>query len=300
MYRMFVEEGRTEREIASVLNSEGCRTDLGRAWTRGTVHQVLTNDKYVGDNVYNRVSFKLKKKRVLNPPDMWIRAEGVFTPIVNPALFERVRAIVQARSRRLTNEEMLTRLDALRHEAGWLSGLVIDERDDMPSSSSYRARFGSLLRAYTLIGYSVGRDYDYIAVNRELRAMHPAVVANATAAITRLGGTLRRDPDTDLLTINEEFTVSLVICRAFRTAGGALRWKIRLETGLRPDITVALRMDDTNHDVLDCYLLPRLELPKASALRVGDDNGFAVDAYRFDTLDALFHLAARTQIRSVA
>ena len=33
------------------------------------MHQVLTNEKYIGNNVYNRVSFKLKKKRVINPPD---------------------------------------------------------------------------------------------------------------------------------------------------------------------------------------------------------------------------------------
>ena len=30
------------------LNAEGYRTDLDRPWTRGTVHQVLTNEKYLG------------------------------------------------------------------------------------------------------------------------------------------------------------------------------------------------------------------------------------------------------------
>jgi DNA invertase Pin-like site-specific DNA recombinase len=300
MYRMFLDDGQTEREIASILNAEECRTDLGRPWTRGTVHQVLTNDKYAGHNVYNRVSFKLKKKRVVNPPDMWVRADGAFTPVVEPALFERVRAIVHERCRRLSNEEMLTRLEALRRTAGGLSGLIIDEQDEMPSSSSYRTRFGSLLRAYTLIGYSTGRDYDYLEINRVLRAMHPEVIAASTTAIAALGGTLRQHADSDLFTVNDEFTLSIVICRSFRTPSGALRWKIRLDSGLYPDITVALRMDAANQDVLDCYLLPRLELPKASALRVGDDNGFALDSYRFETLDALFDLAARSQIRSVA
>ena len=74
-------QGRTE--IADVLNAEGHHTDLGRPWTRGTVHQVLTNEKYIGNNVYNRVSFKLKKKRVVNPPDMWIRADGAFESVVS-------------------------------------------------------------------------------------------------------------------------------------------------------------------------------------------------------------------------
>lgn len=76
--RTFVETGKPEREIAAHLNERGIATDLGRLWTRGTVHQVLINEKYIGNNVWNRISYKLKKKRVRNDPDMWIRADGVF------------------------------------------------------------------------------------------------------------------------------------------------------------------------------------------------------------------------------
>jgi len=70
IYEMFVKEGRRESEIAAILNSRGILTDLGRPWSAGTVHEVLTNEKYVGNNVYNQRSFKLKKNRVTNPPDM--------------------------------------------------------------------------------------------------------------------------------------------------------------------------------------------------------------------------------------
>ncbi len=69
MYRMFVEDGRSEREIAETVNAEGHLTDLERPWSRASVHQVLTNEKYIGNNVYNKVSFKLKHKRVVNPND---------------------------------------------------------------------------------------------------------------------------------------------------------------------------------------------------------------------------------------
>ena len=83
-------------------------TDLGRPWTRGTVHQVLINEKYIGNNVWNRRSFKLKKKRVRNSPDMWIRAEGAFEPIVDRDLFDAAQSIIRERShRRFTDEEML-------------------------------------------------------------------------------------------------------------------------------------------------------------------------------------------------
>jgi hypothetical protein len=230
---------------------------------------------------------------------MWIRCDGVFAPIVEPALFQAVRTIIQERNRRFTDPEMLDRLATLLSNKGWLSGFVIDEQEDMPSSSAYRARFGSLVRAYRLVGYSPGRDYEYVEINRILRAMHPQVVAATVTGIERIGGAVDRDPATDLLTINDEFTASVVVCRSFRTAAGPLRWKIRLDAGLRPVITVALRMDSANRDILDYYLLPRLDVA-VPELRIKEENGLSLDAYRFDSLDSLFSLAARTRIRTAA
>jgi DNA invertase Pin-like site-specific DNA recombinase len=299
VYRMFLEDRRTEREIASILNDEGISTDLGRPWTRGTVHQLLTNEKYIGNNVYNRKSFKLKKKRVANPPDMWIRTEGAFEPIIELTCFQAVRTVVQERNRRFTDPEMLERLAALLNSTGRLSGLVIDEQEDMPSSSAYRSRFGTLVRAYRLVGYSPDRDYEYVEINRTLRAMHPKLVAETVAGIERIGGAVRTDPATDLLTVNDEFTASIVISRSFQTAGGAMRWKIRIDASLRPDVTVALRMDSANREVLDYYLLPRVDVT-VPELRVKEENGFSLDTYRFDSLEWLFRLAARTRIRTAA
>lgn len=296
MYRMFVEEDRSESEIATVLNEEGVPTDLGRQWSRGTVHQVLTNEKYIGNNVYNRVSFKLKKKRVANPPDMWIRASAAFTAIIDPVVFEAVRRIVQERNRRFSSDEMLERLSALLKKTGWLSGLVIDEHEDMPSSSAYRARFGSLVRAYRLVGYAPGRDYEYLELNRVLRAMHSDVVAETVAAIEHLGGAVRLDPSSDLLTVNDEFTASIVISRSSQTLAGGLRWNIRLDTSLRPAITVAVRLDQANREAFDYYLLPSIDI-STPRLRLREENGFFLDAYRFDSLDSFFYLAARTQLR---
>jgi hypothetical protein len=118
IYQMFVDENRPEREIAEALNAEGKLTDLGRPWTRATVHQVLTNEKYIGNNVFNKVSFKLKQRRVVNPRDMWIRAEGVYPAIVDTALFSRAREIVDARSRHFTDDELLNALRAILEQHG--------------------------------------------------------------------------------------------------------------------------------------------------------------------------------------
>lgn len=65
IYQWFIEEGLSESQIAGRLNGMKVRTDLDREWTRATVNEVLTNEKYIGNNVYNRISFKLKKTRVV-------------------------------------------------------------------------------------------------------------------------------------------------------------------------------------------------------------------------------------------
>ena len=139
------------------------------------MHQVLINEKYVGHNVWNRISFKLKKKRTRNEPDMWIRADGAFPAIVDETLFDAAQAIIQARNLRLTDAEMLAGLHGLFQREGQLSGIIIDEADGLPSSSAYRSRFGSLLRAYSLVGFRPRRDYRYIEINRVLRKLHPAL-----------------------------------------------------------------------------------------------------------------------------
>jgi len=263
MSEMFVNEARPEREIAETLNAEGHRTDLDRPWIRATVHQVLTNEKYVGNNVFAKVSFKRKQRRVVNPREMWIRAEGAYPAIVDQALFLRAREIVDGRSRDFSDGELLDALRAILQRQGMLSGLVIDEEDDLPSSSAYRNRFGSLLRTYRLIGYEPDRDYSYIEINRALRRAHPQVVAKIIAGVARHGGLAVQDPDTDLDRANDEFTVSIVLVRCTATASGSLRWRTRLDTGLVPDIPIAVRMDEVNEAPRDYYLLPsNLELDR--------------------------------------
>lgn len=298
MYRLFA-SGVGEREIAERLNREGVVTDLGRPWTRGTVHQVLTNPKYVGDNVYNRVSNKLKQRRVANAPTLWVVAKGAFKPIVEAELFERAKAIVDDRSRRYDDTELLALLAGLLRAAGALSSLVIDEREDMPSSSVYRRRFGSLLRAYQLVGYAPDRDYRYIEANRRLRALHPDVVSAIVSGLEAAGGNVARDPATDLLSVNDEFTAAVVIARHRETAAGSARWRICLDMGLAPDVTVAVRMDAGNAAPLDYYVLPRIDMTEPR-LRLSESNGLSLDGYRFDDLDFFFSLAARVRFAEAA
>jgi DNA invertase Pin-like site-specific DNA recombinase len=299
MYRVFIEERIVESKLAKMLNERGITTDLGRAWTQGTVHQVLTNEKYVGNNVYNRMSFKLKQKRVVNPPDMWIRGNGAFESIIPLELFARAQCIIHERSKKYTNDELLDQLRRLLEREGRLSGLLIDEAEGIASSSVYRHRFSSLIQAYKLIAYTPERDYQFIETNRQLRLMYPKVVADVIERIRQIGGVVKREPNTDLLILNDEFTASLVIARCWQRESGAFRWLIRVDAGLKPDITVAVRMNAENREPLDYYLLPSLDMTFEKLL-LAEDNAASLDTYRFSTLDYFFGMAQRTGIPEAA
>ncbi|MEI5679522.1 MULTISPECIES: recombinase family protein [unclassified Mesorhizobium] len=299
VYHQFVAENRAEREIAEILNSRGLLTDLGRQWTRGTVHQLLINEKYIGNNVWGRTSFKLKQSRVKVSEDSWIRADNVFRPIVSKDVFSQAKAIIAKRSERLSDERMLDLLAGILEKCGHLSGMIIDETEDCPSSSSYLSRFGSLLRAYALVGFVPEHDYRYLEINRTLRKMHPQVVAAALEGIRDAGGEVEQDPDTDMLAINHEFIASIVIVRCFHTRAGSRRWKLRFDTVLNPDLTIAIRMDASNERVQDYYLLPRMDMHSA-ILHLCDHNGLSLDAYRFDTLESFYSMTSRAPLQEAA
>lgn len=299
MYHAFLRDGMKENEIALSLNQRRIRTDLGKIWTPGTVHQVLTNEKYIGNNVFNRTSNKLKIRHTVNAREKWVRADGVFEPIVSDGIFNSVQEVIVDRNRRFSDLEMLDKLKTLYRSKGWLSGIVIDEQDSMPSSGAYSHRFGSLLRAYKLIGYTPDRDYRYIEINKYLRKLHAKTIEDTTLKIQKIGSFTRYDESSGILHIYDELAVSIVICRCLQTRVGASRWNIRLDTGLRPDLTIAVRMDAGNQRPLDYYLLPSFEI-EHSKMRLSEDNGLALDVFRYENLDIFFQLAERAQIKEAS
>jgi DNA invertase Pin-like site-specific DNA recombinase len=295
IYHEFITGGKMESEIAARLNAQGIVTDYGRAWNRATVHQVLTNEKYIGNNVYSRTSCKLKKKHVNNPPEQWIRADGVYAGIVRQELFLRAREIILARSRKFTDEEMLEQLRAVLSKHGRISGILIDEMDGLPSSTAFSHRFGTLVNAYRLIGYDPGIDFSFIEENRRLRKRHPEIVAEVVQKITALGAHATWNIETELLEVNHEMCVSIVLCRHTQTGAGSSRWLIRLDASARPDITVAVRMDAMNEGIRDYYVLPAIDMTWEN-LRVAEANGIYLDTYRCDTLDFFFGMAERVNL----
>lgn len=299
IFRDFTETGLSERDIAQTLNGRGILSDFRRPWTPASVHQVLTNPKYVGANVYNRQSFKLKRKRVKNPPEMWITNPQAFTPLVARETYEKAMQIIHDRHRSYSDDQLLDRLRILLARVGRLSGMIIDEAEDMPSSSLYASRFGDLPRAYSLIGWVPGRDYSYLAINRLIRSQHKPLVAAIKDQLCATGARVDQDSKTDLLNINSEYTASLVLARCRESHAGSQRWIVRFDAVLEPDITIAARLHPGNQGVLDYYLLPSIA-DFGPSLRFAPHNPLSLEVFRFDDLTYFTEIARRVDVEEAA
>ena len=300
IYEWFIQNNLSESQIAEKLNSENIKTDFNRAWTRNTVHEVLTNEKYIGNNVFNKTSFKLKKAHVSNPIEQWIRKDQAFDAIVPLDMFYTAQGIIRERSRKYTDKELLDLLKTLYQKHGFLSGLIINESEITPKTGVYSNRFGSLLRAYELIGFKPERDFHYVEINKFLRKLHPEITQQVISEMAKFNGAyIQKDPLSDLIFINDEISISLVLTRCHKLNSGNYRWKVRFDTMLNPDITVVVRLDATNTAIKDYYLLPRLDF-MCHKISLGEFNPVELESFRFENLNYLFGMAERVKWKYIA
>ena len=137
---------------------------------------------------------------------------------------------------------------------------------------------------------------EFLEINRHLRRLHPEIIDRTQSTIAKLGGTVWRDPTTDLLHLTQELVNCLVLARCQRTADGLQRWRIRLDPSkYSPDITVAIRLDSRNAAELDYYLLPQLDLPQQE-LKVTERNSAHFECFRFDSLEFFYGMFEREPV----
>ncbi|WP_371319927.1 recombinase family protein [Variovorax sp. dw_308] len=289
IFSAYVERTLSEEAIAQWLNRLGVPTDLNRQWTRQTVHNVLTNERYLGCSLYNRRTAKLKQKSTRNAPVLWIRREGMFKPIVEESLFERAQALLAFRSH-CDDATMLRLLRELFARIGSISVAIIDEQDDMPCAATYRMRFGSLPKAYALAGLEADRDYAYIDLKRRLRAYGAKVTDRILRSLESAGCEVLRSLGNFRC---NGLAVALTVVRCGKAPDGRPQWRIPKAPREAPDLLAVVRMAVGNTDPLDYYLIPREEcqwLP----VRSGSDGCARFQQYKIQSFDGVEQALLKT------
>jgi len=154
----FVNERLSAPKIADRLNERGVtRCPYGK-WNNWVILDILTNPKYIGSMVYNRISKKLGSRQVRNPPEQWIVKPGSFEALVSQSVLEAAqRRLIQPRT--LSDQQLLDGLRLVLARHGRLSANMIDAAPEIPSFQYYAKRFGGLGKAYEAIGYAANVGY---------------------------------------------------------------------------------------------------------------------------------------------
>jgi DNA invertase Pin-like site-specific DNA recombinase len=292
IYRLFILQKKTRAQIARILNAKGILNEFGRPWRTRTVHQVLTNEKYIGNNVYNRRSFKLRRTRIKNSPDAWVRADGAFEPIIDGSSFRAARRIITAKTKHLSDEEALQRLRLCKEKHGRLSTSIIDNDEELPCSVTYTSKFGSLQRAFQLAGYFGSKPS--ADRHRKSRSAKRAVTQTIVEKIKNDGGDVRFKAG-GLLLVDGSLSISvkLAICRT--TPTGLLRWDFVV--GKTPlDIMIAVRIEENSDSTRDYYLFPRSVLSRPH-VRLSEKTT-RWDGCKIESLDGLRNRLHQVQMQT--
>ncbi len=75
IYDWFANERLSTPKIVDRLNALGVERHPFRPWNEYVVRNILTNPKYTGTMVFNRLSGKLRSRRIVNPPELWVVAQ---------------------------------------------------------------------------------------------------------------------------------------------------------------------------------------------------------------------------------
>jgi DNA invertase Pin-like site-specific DNA recombinase len=298
IYKSFVDLGRSESRIARDLNAQGTKTSTDRPWTRAEVHKILVSPKYVGANVFNRHSLRLGQKKVRNPPEMWVRCDSAFQPLVSDQDFRKAQAIISSRPQRFTDKAMLDELRGLLRVSGRLNAELINEARTMPSSSTYCHRFGGLDQAYQQVGWTRIGNLNNVESSRRFKAARRNIISAILHSIKSCGAELQSIDPYGLLAINNQFTASIKVARCVDNRPGN-GWKVSFDRSLPPDLTLIVRMAVGNGSILDYYVLPSGNLP-SKALYIGEHTTMALNSFRFDNLDFFLSLCKRKPIKGAA
>jgi DNA invertase Pin-like site-specific DNA recombinase len=260
IYRMLVSDKRTVYAIARELNDRNIEYTGKSKWDYQAVYNVLTHPKYGGCHVFGRTSCKLYTPMVRLPKSEWILKPSAFEPIVDAMTFAEAQKILESRTFNRTDEQLLDSLRTLLASERRLSLHLIQNSPDVPSPSTYRNRFGSLRRAYDLIGYGNPNQFGPIDLRRRTMALRDQLFTHIVAAfpgkisIVKLGGRWR-----SRLRLSSGPIVSVIVARSFRAWKETIRWQIdpvRRECNF---ITLLTRLDANNHAFLDFHIFPYID-----------------------------------------
>lgn len=292
IFRMLLSDKRTVYSIACELNRRGVPY-LDSKWDYQAVYNILTHPKYAGFSVFARSSRKLYTPAVKLPKSQWVLTPGAFQPIVDSEAFNRAQDILAGRTINRSDEEALEVLKRLLAAKGRLSLRLIYDCPDAPSPSTYRHRFGSLRRAYELIGYGHPDQFKNTDLRRRTLALRAELIERLAAtfpgrvSIVRRGGRWRTR-----LRLSNEIIVSVLIARSLRPLKYCVRWQVDPHPVERKYVTLLARLTQDNSAFLDFHVFRRID--RTGRFRVSPNDPWLKTGRKLGSLEQFCDAAEKS------
>lgn len=245
IFRMFVRERQGLTAIVDRLNKDGMHREAGQRWNTHYVQHVLTSPRYAGVNVVGRTQRRMKSKtREYRPREGWLYVEGAFEPLVDRRVFDAAQALFLSRRTPLTERQMLDGLTRLCQRHGRLSTALINAAPEVPHSSRYIRKFGSMAVAYERIGYKLSARQKALSealVARRRKSALPGIEAlGAEGVIRHLRELLAKHGRLSLEIVNDSLGTGAYQQAATKFGGGRRLYAL---AGYRPNKRQAAMFD---------------------------------------------------------
>ena len=270
IYQMLITEGRGVNWIARELNRNHVPFVGAAGWDYKAVQKILTHPKYVGCHVFGRTTQKLCTPRVPSPKPEWTVTPSAFERIVDQATFDRAQEILQKRSQRKSNQELIDGLRSLLAAEGKLTLALIQQSPIVPSGTMYRKRFGGLRRAYELVGYD-SRFIDRGTTRRRTAALRKELIAEILARFPDLVTIVpQHGRRRTQLRLQSGCRVEVVISRSVRPWKKTVRWLVHLVPHGSQVVTLLARLNPENTAFQDFHVIPSVHRFKCFYIRLYD------------------------------
>lgn len=171
IFSLCAHQNMTLCQIAGELNATGSIW-RGKPWDSERVSRILRSRRYLGLNVWGKRSLKLHGSNVLTSLSSWASSKARYKPIIEKSTLQQAQRALAARHIHYDPPELLSKLQRLLACRGRLSEDIINGSVASPHTTTYKKQFGSLLKAFELVGFkpssSVARTVEHTKSKRAL------------------------------------------------------------------------------------------------------------------------------------
>ena len=250
-------DGNGPTVIARELNRQGL-THNGRSWIHHAVYNIVKNPKYMGCNVWNRRSQRLRTPSIRIEPKFWIKKAHAFPPIVDEEMFARAEAGLPV-LKQWTKEKILKKIRRLLKKKGRISEDIIRAVRGMPGPATIYYYFGSYQQLYKGVGYEQEATDIFKGQQCERSRHLRRKLVNTIKKLFPEHVTVTHLPrgSRSMLLIDHSFMVSILLCRS-KCKRGRSCWVIEPAPVERDYITLLCTLNSSHDRVLDYFVLPKM------------------------------------------